>query len=164
MTYARGKHAFGFCDRTGFRYPLADLVYEYRNGKRTGMRVGKDVLDKDHPQNFIGKFKHNDPQSLRDPRPDRFSESVTVNVPGLTEGLLPQVVPAATGSVGVVFNEPPPQDSATLATVLANSAVGIVTVNIGEAVDDGGDGGLTSNNFDTNTITFDSEFITWDTD
>jgi hypothetical protein len=22
MSYARGKYAYGFCDRTGFRYPL----------------------------------------------------------------------------------------------------------------------------------------------
>ena len=67
--YARGKHAFGLCDRTGFRYPLADLVWEYKNGKRTGLRVGKDVADPDHPQNFLGRLRIIDPQSLRDPRP-----------------------------------------------------------------------------------------------
>ena len=26
--YARGSKAFGYCDRTGFRYPLKDLVPE----------------------------------------------------------------------------------------------------------------------------------------
>jgi len=69
--YASGKHAWGICDKTGFRYPLSDLVYEYRNGKRTGMRVGRDVYDKDHPQNFVGRVKTDDAQALRDPRPDR---------------------------------------------------------------------------------------------
>ena len=70
MTYARATKAFGFCDRTGFRYPLKDLVYEVSNGKRTGLRVGRDVMDPDHPQNFVGRLKANDPQSLFDPRPD----------------------------------------------------------------------------------------------
>lgn len=70
MAYARGGKAFGFCDRTGFRYPLRDLVYEYQNGTRTGFRVGRDVADPDQPQNFLGKVKINDPQSLYDPRPD----------------------------------------------------------------------------------------------
>lgn len=70
MVYAKGSKAFGFCDRTGFRYPLKDLVYEVRNGRRTGMRIGKDVADPDHPQNFIGRVRANDPQALFDPRPD----------------------------------------------------------------------------------------------
>lgn len=68
--YARGSKAFGFCDKTGFRYPLNELVWEYNNGTRTGFRVGKDVVDPDQPQNFLGRLKINDPQSLRDPRPD----------------------------------------------------------------------------------------------
>ena len=72
--YARGKYAFGFCDRTGFRYPLKDLVYEYRNGVKTGLRVGRDVMDMDHPQNFTGRVRTNDPQSLYDPRPDQLTD------------------------------------------------------------------------------------------
>ena len=71
MTRATGKHAFGICDRTGFRYPIKDLVHEFNNGKRTGLRVGRDVADQDHPQNFVGRIKSDDPQSLRDSRPDR---------------------------------------------------------------------------------------------
>ena len=70
VQHASGKHAFGICDRTGFRYPLKDLVYEYKNGKKTGLRVGRDVADPDHPQNSLGKVRVFDPQSLDDPRPD----------------------------------------------------------------------------------------------
>jgi hypothetical protein len=70
MSFARGKRAFGFCDRTGARYPLADLVDEYQNGIKTGFRVGRDVADKDHPQNSVGRLRMLDPQSLRNPRPD----------------------------------------------------------------------------------------------
>jgi hypothetical protein len=70
MSYAKGKYAFGFCDKTGFRYPLKDLVPEYNNGVKTGFLVGRDVLDPDQPQNFLGRVKINDPQSLQNPRPD----------------------------------------------------------------------------------------------
>jgi hypothetical protein len=70
MPYARAKHAFGFCDKTGFRYPLRDLVPEYQNGVKTGFLVGRDVFDPDQPQNFLGRLKINDPQSLLNPRPD----------------------------------------------------------------------------------------------
>jgi hypothetical protein len=68
--YAKGSKALGICDKTGFRYKLSDLVYEYNNGRRTGLRVGRDVVDPDHPQNFLGRLRIVDPQSLREPRPD----------------------------------------------------------------------------------------------
>jgi hypothetical protein len=69
--FANGKHAFGFCDRTGFRYKLSDLKPEFRAGIKTGLLVGKDVWDPDQPQNFLGKLgDYTDPQSLRNPRPD----------------------------------------------------------------------------------------------
>ena len=45
MANARGKYAFGFCDRTGFRYSLDQLVDEYQNGVKTGLKVGFDVVD-----------------------------------------------------------------------------------------------------------------------
>lgn len=67
----RRKHAFGYCDRTGFRYPLKDLVPQYENRKPTGMLVGKDVVDIDHEQLRLGEVDANDPQSLPNPRPDR---------------------------------------------------------------------------------------------
>ena len=41
MSYARGKGTlFGYCDKTGFRYPLADLVPEFNNGVKTGFLGG----------------------------------------------------------------------------------------------------------------------------
>jgi hypothetical protein len=71
MAYSSGKYAYGICDRTGFRYPIKQLVFEVENGVRTGLRVGYDVADKDHPQNFLGRLKIDDTQSLLDARPDR---------------------------------------------------------------------------------------------
>jgi hypothetical protein len=68
--YARGKHALGICDRSGLTYKLSDLVWEYQNGVKTGFRVGRDLVDPDQPQNFLGRVKINDPQALMNPRPD----------------------------------------------------------------------------------------------
>ena len=76
MSFAKGKKAFGFCDRTGFRYPLKDLVYEIENGVPNGLRVGKDVVDRDHPQNHLDEIDMNDPQTLKDPRPDTTVEGL----------------------------------------------------------------------------------------
>ena len=69
--FAKGKYAFGFCDRTGFRYKLKDLVPQVRAGRMTGLMVGRDMLDEDQPQNFLGRLgDYTDQEALRDPRPD----------------------------------------------------------------------------------------------
>ena len=69
--FAKGKYAFGFCERTGFRYKLKDLVPQIKAGRMTGLMVGRDMLDKDQPQNFLGRLgDYADPQAIRDPRPD----------------------------------------------------------------------------------------------
>lgn len=65
------KNAFGFCDRTGFRYPLNDLVEQYINQVPSGLLVGKDMVDIDHEQLRIGEVEANDPQTLENPRPDQ---------------------------------------------------------------------------------------------
>ena len=70
MSYTKGRYAFGFCDKTGFRYPLSDLVPEFKNGVKTGFLVGRDVAAPAQPQNFLGRLKIFDPQSLQNPRPD----------------------------------------------------------------------------------------------
>ena len=68
---AKGSKAFGFCDRTGFRYPLKDLREQYINQKPSGLMVGKDVLDIDQEQLQLGQVDANDPQTLDNPRPDQ---------------------------------------------------------------------------------------------
>lgn len=98
--YARGSKAFGFCDLTGFRYPLNELVWEIRNGRRSGFRVGKDVVDPDQPQNFIGRLKINDPQSLRDPRPD--TSQLEANALWGWNPVGNPIAPNLTGQVGSV--------------------------------------------------------------
>lgn len=62
--------AYGFCDRTGFRYPIDELVEQYENGRPTGLLVGKDMVDKDHEQLRLGEVDASDEQYLQNPRPD----------------------------------------------------------------------------------------------
>ena len=107
--YAKGSKAFGFCDKTGFRYPLHELVYEYKDGVKTGFRVGKDVFDPDQPQNFLGRVKIFDPQSLLNPRPDRFVEGVTFKYPAYSEDTLnpfgpPDALITTAGTVTIVIS------------------------------------------------------------
>ena len=44
-SYAKGRK-LGFCDRTGFRYLLRDLVRQIEDGRWNGLLVGRDVVDK----------------------------------------------------------------------------------------------------------------------
>ena len=71
MTASRGKRAFGFCDRTGFRYKLTDLVPQIENQRPTGLLVGRDVVDVDQPQLQLGRIAFTDNEALRNPSPDR---------------------------------------------------------------------------------------------
>ena len=71
MSYAAGKYAFGYCDLTGFRYPIKDLVPQIKNGRPTGLRVGKDVVSPDQPQLQLGRLRLDDAEALRHPRPDQ---------------------------------------------------------------------------------------------
>ena len=69
--YARGKLAWGECDRCSFRYPLAKLYYEVYDGKRNGLRVCKTCLDIDHEQLRLDEVDTSEAISLRDPRPPK---------------------------------------------------------------------------------------------
>ena len=70
QVYARGKLAFGFCDRCYYRYPLGDLTNQVVNNLPTGIKVCTECNDVDHPQLQLGKYPINDPVALLQPRPD----------------------------------------------------------------------------------------------
>jgi len=105
MRSASNRYAFGFCDRTGFRYPLNDLVDEYKNGVKTGLRVGRDVADDDHPQNFLGRVRIFDPQNITNARPDTALEA-SRQLFGFDPVWNPaQFATASVGRVNVSFDE-----------------------------------------------------------
>lgn len=68
--YANGAKAVAFCDRCNFRFPLGQLRSETVRGKKTNWLVCSTCFDPDHPQNFQGMVPVEDPQAIRNPRPD----------------------------------------------------------------------------------------------
>lgn len=68
--YASGAKAVAFCDRCNFRFPLGQLRSETVRGKKTNWLVCNTCFDPDHPQNFQGMVPVEDPQAIRNPRPD----------------------------------------------------------------------------------------------
>ena len=75
--YASGKKALANCDRCGFRYKLKELKAIFLKGQPTNILVCPTCHEPDHPQNRLGMYPVDDPQALRNPRPDlsRFAES-----------------------------------------------------------------------------------------
>ena len=104
--YASGKHAFGFCDRCGFRTKLVDLKKELVKQRITGSLVCPDCWTPDQPQLMLGTFPVFDPMALRDPRPDQLTESRDIQWGWAPVGMpttfdLPSTM-AGVGEVGTV--------------------------------------------------------------
>ena len=68
--YASGKHAIAECDRCAQRYMLKDLRTQTVKTKPYKVKVCKECWDPDHPQLQLGLYPVNDPQAVREPRPD----------------------------------------------------------------------------------------------
>jgi len=95
--YASGRHAISECDRCGQRFKLKTLKTEIIKTKQYNLLVCPACWDPDHPQLQLGMYPVDDPQALRNPRPDR-----SYVISG-TSGL--QVDPTGTGILGVGTNE-----------------------------------------------------------
>ena len=68
--YASGKHAIAQCDRCNFRFMLKDLRTQVLKTKPYKIKVCKSCWDPDQPQLQLGLYPVNDPQAVREPRPD----------------------------------------------------------------------------------------------
>ena len=77
VRFATGKKAWGYSDRSGFRYRLREMKTEWN-----GLKVGPDEYEAKHPQlepNHPGP----DPTALYQPRVDGRSEVTVENLLGL---------------------------------------------------------------------------------
>lgn len=68
--FASGKRAIGECDRCGFQYPLKKLRALTIKLRTTNTLVCPTCWEADHPQLQLGLFPVDDPQAVRNPRPD----------------------------------------------------------------------------------------------
>ena len=69
--YAAGKRAIADCDRCGQTFLLTILKTEIIKTKKYDLLVCPACWDPDHPQLQLGMWPVDDPQALRNPRPDR---------------------------------------------------------------------------------------------
>ena len=69
--FASGKNAISECDRCGQRYKLKVLRTEIIKTKNYNLLVCPACWDPDHPQLQLGMYPVDDPQAIRNPRPDR---------------------------------------------------------------------------------------------
>jgi hypothetical protein len=68
--FASGKKAIAECDRCGQRYKLKQLKRLVIKTKTTNILVCPTCWDPDQPQLQLGMYPVDDPQALRNPRPD----------------------------------------------------------------------------------------------
>jgi len=109
--YASGKKAYGYSDRSGFRYRLRDMRKEWN-----GLKVGPDEYEAKHPQlepNYPGP----DPTALFEPRPDARTEVTVENILGLN----PFLSTASSATITVIE---PSHGRSTSDTVRFRDAIG----------------------------------------
>ena len=68
--FASGKNSIAICDRCGFGYKLTLLKKLVVKTKTYDLKVCPQCWDPDHPQLLLGMYPVDDPQGVRDPRPD----------------------------------------------------------------------------------------------
>ena len=68
--FASGKNAIAQCDRCDFRFKLTQLRKEVVKTKTYNLLVCPACWDPDQPQLQLGMYPVDDPQAVREPRPD----------------------------------------------------------------------------------------------
>jgi hypothetical protein len=68
--FASGKYAIAQCDRCDGRFMLKELKKEVIKTKLFSIKVCPSCWDPDQPQLSLGLYPVNDPQAVREPRPD----------------------------------------------------------------------------------------------
>ena len=68
--FASGKWAIAMCDRCGQQYKLKQLKKLTIKTKQVNILVCPECWEPDQPQLSLGMYPVDDPQALRNPRPD----------------------------------------------------------------------------------------------
>ena len=68
--FASGKYAIAQCDRCNFRFKLKELKTLTIKTKNVNILVCPECWEPDQPQLSLGLYPVNDPQAVRNPRPD----------------------------------------------------------------------------------------------
>lgn len=68
--FSSGKFSIAQCDRCSFRFKLSKLKTLTIKTKNVNILVCPECWEQDHPQLQLGLYPVNDPQAVRNPRPD----------------------------------------------------------------------------------------------
>jgi len=68
--YSSAKHTIAECDRCGQRYKLTQLKKLTIKTKQVNIKVCPECWEPDQPQLQLGMYPVDDPQAVRNPRPD----------------------------------------------------------------------------------------------
>ena len=68
--FSSAKNSIAECDRCGFRYKLKELKKLTIKTKQVQINVCKSCWEPDQPQLQLGMYPVDDPQAVREPRPD----------------------------------------------------------------------------------------------
>ena len=97
--FASGKKAIATCDRCGFKYKLKELRKLTIKTKSTNILVCPSCWEPDQPQLQIGMYPVDDPQALRNPRPDTsYRQAGMTGLKIKTQGEVPSTNELAFGS------------------------------------------------------------------
>ena len=97
--FASGKKAIATCDRCGFKYKLKELKKLTIKTKSTNILVCPSCWEPDQPQLQIGMYPVDDPQALRNPRPDTsYRQAGMTGLKIKTQGEVPSTNELAFGS------------------------------------------------------------------
>lgn len=68
--FASDRRAIAECDRCGFRFKRKELKELIIKTKNVNILVCPECWEPDQPQLLLGMFPVDDPQAIRNPRPD----------------------------------------------------------------------------------------------
>lgn len=93
--FASGKYAIAECDRCGQRYKLKQLKKLTIKTQQKNILVCPECWEPDQPQLSLGMYPVDDPQALRNPRPD--TSYLVSGTSGLQELLFDSPTPDGIG-------------------------------------------------------------------
>jgi hypothetical protein len=68
--FSSGRYSIAQCDRCNFRFKLKELKTLVIKTKNVNILVCRECWEPDQPQLQLGMYPVNDPQAVRNPRPD----------------------------------------------------------------------------------------------
>ena len=93
--FASGKYAIAMCDRCGQQFKLKQLKPLTIKTKKVNILVCHECWEPDQPQLSLGMYPVDDPQALRNPRPD--TTYLVSGTSGLQESLTDNYTPQGVG-------------------------------------------------------------------